>query len=105
LTLAPSMRRPGRAAAAIVALALLLGGMPLTLGMVVHSSEAMFTLDICHPVQSFSHSPVAVVAIIPGSVGLAQCLIESGRYAVPRTTALSARVADAPDPPPPKALA
>jgi hypothetical protein len=99
------MRRPGRAAAAIVALALLLGGMPLTLGVVVHSSEAMFTLDICHPVQSFSHSPVAVVAIIPGAVALAQCLAESRRYAVPRTTTLSARVPDAPDPPPPKALA
>ena len=57
---ATNIRRPSRAAATVVALAVLLGGMPLTLGVVVRSSEAMFTLDICHPVQSFSHSPVAV---------------------------------------------
>jgi hypothetical protein len=37
------MRRPGRAGAAIVALAVVLGGMPLTFGVVVHSSEMMFT--------------------------------------------------------------
>jgi hypothetical protein len=104
LTPAASMRRPAPAAVAIVALAVLLGGMSLTLGVVVHSSEAMFALDICHPVQSFSHSPVAVVAIIPGAVALAQCLAESERYAVPRAT-LSARAADAPDLPPPKARA
>ena len=87
------MRRPDRAAAAIVALAMLLGGMPLTLGVVVHSSETMFTLDICHPVQSFSHSPVAVVAIIPGVCGrrISSCL-NRGRYSVPGTATLSARV-------------
>jgi hypothetical protein len=99
-----STRRPNRAAAAIVALAVLLGGMPLTLGVVVHSSQVTFTLDICHPAQSFSHSPVAVTAIIPGSPTVAQFLPESGRYSVPRTS-LSARAADAPDPPPPKARA
>ena len=60
-----TVRRPDRVTAAIVALAILLGGMPLTLGIAVHSSETMFTLDICHPVQSFSYSPVAVVAILP----------------------------------------
>lgn len=104
MTPAANMRPPAPAAVAVVALAVLLGGMPLTLGVVVHSSEAMFTLDICHPVQSFSHSPVAVVAIIPGAAALAQCLPESEHYAVPRAT-LSARAADAPDLPPPKALA
>jgi hypothetical protein len=62
----------------------------------------MFTLDICHPVQSFSHSPVAMVAIIPTLPCIVQFLPESGRYAVPLTT-LSARASDAPDPPPPKA--
>ncbi len=96
--------RPDRATAAIVALALLLGGMPLTLGIVVHSSETMFTLDICHPVQSFSHSPVVAMAIIPGSPAAAQVLPECGRYPVPSST-VRVRAADAPDPPPPKALA
>ena len=98
------LRRPDRATAAMVALAILLGGMPLTLGIVVHSSQAMFTLDICHPVQSFSHSPVAVVAIIPDSPAVAEFLPERGLYAVPPAPRRS-RAADAPDPPPPRALA
>ena len=99
------MRRPDRATAAIVALVLLLGGMPLTLGIVVqHSSEATFTLDICHPVQSFSHSPTLVMAIIPDSPAVAQFLPERGLYPVP-ATAMRVRAADAPDPPPPKTRA
>ena len=101
---ATRIRRPVRAAVAIVSLAVLFGGMPLTLGVVVHSYEAMFTLDICHPVHSFSHSPVAVVAIISESPTGVECLPEWGRYALPSAT-VSARPADAPDPPPPKARA
>jgi hypothetical protein len=95
LTPATRIRRPARAAVAIVSLAVLFGGIPLTLGVVVHSSEAMFTLDICHPVHSFSHSPVAVVAIIPDSPTCAECLPEWGRFALPSAT-VSARPADAP---------
>jgi hypothetical protein len=104
--LSPSARvgRPDRATAAIVALALLLGGMPLTLGMVVHSSEAMITQDICHPLQSFSYSPVVMAAIIPGSPAVASVLPECADFPVPET-ALCASTADAPDPPPPKARA
>jgi len=98
---ATDSRRPDRATAALVALAILLGGMPLTLGIVVHSSEAMFTPDICHPVQSLSHSPVAVAAIFPDSPAVAQSLPERGRHRVP-TMALRARAADALYPPPPK---
>jgi hypothetical protein len=86
-----------------VALAILLGWMPLTFGIVVHSSEAMFTLDICHPVQSFSHSPAAA-AIFPDSPAAARSLPERGRYLVP-TMAPRVRATDAPDPPPPKARA
>jgi hypothetical protein len=96
--------RPDRAFAVIVALAVLLGGMPLTLGIVVHSSEAAFTLDICRPVQSFSHSPVSVMAIIPGSPAVAQSLAECGQYPS-AVLALRVCAADAPDPPPPKARA
>ena len=100
-----SSRRPDRATAAIVALAILLGGMPLTLGIVVvHSSEAAFTLDICHPVQSFSHSPVTMAAIFPDSPAVAQFLPDRGRYPAP-IVALRMRAADAPDPPPPKTRA
>jgi hypothetical protein len=95
LTPATRIRRPARAAVAIVSLAVLFGGIPLTLGVVVHSSEAMFTLDICHPAHSFSHSPVAVVAIISDSPTCAECLPEWGRFALPSAT-VSARPADAP---------
>jgi hypothetical protein len=98
------VKRPDGVTAAIVALAVLLGGMPLTLGIVVHSPEAAFSLDICHPVQSFSHSPVAVAAVIPAPPAVAQFLPEGGTYSVP-ATALRVRAADAPDPPPPKARA
>lgn len=101
---ATDSRRPDRAAAALVALAILLGGMPLTPGIVVHSSETMFTLDICHPGQSFSHSPAAVAAIFPGSPAVTQFLPERGRDAV-TTMALRVRAADAPDPPPAKTRA
>lgn len=96
------LRPHGRAAAAIVALAVLLGGMPLTRGIVVHSSEAMFTLDICHPLQSFSHSPVPVMAIMPGAPAVAQFLPERRCFATPSHPP-RLRAADAPDPPPPKA--
>ena len=99
-----TLRRPDRVTAAIVAFAILLGGMPLTLGIAVHSSETMFTLDICHPVQSFSYSPVAVVAILPGVAAVASFLPECGRSPI-RTAALRVRAADAPDPPPPKTRA
>jgi hypothetical protein len=87
-----------------VAFALLLGGMPLRLGIVVHSPEAMFTLDICHPMQSFSHSPVPVLAIMSGSPTVAQFLPQWGRSAAPAQP-LRLRAADAPDPPPPKTRA
>lgn len=104
MSTARKVRRPDGFTAAIVAFAMLLGGMPLTLGIVVHSSEAAFTLDICHPVQTFSHSPEAVAAIVPGSPVVAQSLPECGSYSI-QTTALRMRAADAPDPPPPKTRA
>jgi hypothetical protein len=96
--------RPDRATAAILALVVLLGGMPLTLGIVAHSSRAMFTLDICHPAQSFSHSPVVAMAIIPDCPAVARVLPECEGYPVPADVRRM-RAADAPDPPPPKALA
>ena len=101
---ATRLRFPERASAVIVVLALLLGGMPLTLGIVVHSSEAMFTMDICHTVQSFSHSPASVVAIIPGSPAVAEFLPECG-HCPSAAQELRVCAAAAPDPPPPKARA
>jgi hypothetical protein len=86
----------------VVALALLLGGMPPTLGIAVHSSEAMFTPDICQATQLFSHSPVSVVGIIPSSPAVTQFLPEARDYP-PALQAQRVRAAATPDPPPPEA--
>ncbi len=96
--------RPHRLTAAIAAVALLLGGMPLTLGIVIHSSEAMFTLDVCHPVQSFGHSPVPFAAPVPAAPEMDAALPERECYAA-RPIVLRDRSAEAPDPPPPRTLA
>jgi hypothetical protein len=89
----------------IVTLATLLGGMPLTLGIDIHRSKAAFTLNICGPVQSFSHSAVSVVAIVFSSPSVAQVLPGCGGPCPSAAQELRVRAADAPDPPPPKARA
>lgn len=96
--------RPDRAAAALLALMVLLGGTPLTLGVVVHSEGPMFTLNICHPAQTFDHSPVPMLAVMPEHPAMREFLPERGRAGTPAQT-LRVRAADAPDPPPPKARA
>jgi hypothetical protein len=87
-----------------VVLAVMLGGMPLTLGIVLHRFEATLTLDVCHPAQSFSHSSTPMVAIIPAPPCAARLLPEYGHYPT-AAQALHVRAADTPDPPPPKTRA
>ena len=103
MRLATRLNAPGRAFAVVVTLALLLGGMPLTLGIAVHSSEAMFIPDICHTTQLFSLSPVSVVAIIPSSPAVTQFLPEARDYP-PALQAQRVRAAATPGPPPPEPL-
>jgi len=100
---AARLRRPDSAVMVIEALATLLDGTPLTLGIEMHRSEAAFTLNICRPVQSFSHSPVSVVPIVSSSPAVAQVLPGCGGPCPAKE--LRVRAADAPDPPPPKARA
>ena len=102
--MAAASMRPHGLTAAIAALALLLGGMPLTLGIIIHNSEATFTLDVCHPAQSFSHSPVPLAVPVPAAPRMDASLPERGRYAG-RRIVLRDRAAEAPDPPPPRTLA
>jgi hypothetical protein len=97
------LKRPDHTVAAVLALAVLLGGMPLTLGVVVQDHGPMFTLNICHPLQSFDRSPVPVLAVMPEHPAVREHLPERGHAAAPAQP-LRLRAADAPDPPPPKAL-
>jgi len=97
-------RRPDGLTAAIVALAVLLGGMPLTLGIIIHGSEATFTLDVCHPLQKLSNSPAPVVAPIPIAPQVAKLMPKRGEAAAD-CIVLRDRAAEPPDPPPPRLLA
>jgi len=77
--------------------------MPITLGVVARSRGTAFTLDICNPLQTFSHSPLAMAAIMPQAAATRH-LREWGRGDT-LTHTLRPRLADAPDPPPPKTRA
>ena len=98
-----TLRRPGAIAASLVAIALLAGGMPLSVGVVMHGPEATFSLDICHPVQSLGHSPLPVSAIARAAEA-EESLPQSGQLKE-APAPIRTRAADAPDPPPPKPLA
>lgn len=92
-----------RAAAVSLALAVMIGGMPLTLKAIQQSRETIITLDICHPVQTWTFSPLSVLAVFPDTPVIAPRWFESYRTAA--VTPSKIRAADPPDPPPPKALA
>ncbi len=97
--------RPDRAAAALLALAVLLGAMPLTLGVTLERNHGpVFALNICHPPQGCDRSPVTVIAVMPQPpvmrAWLPQCAPAEASEQAPRL-----READAPDPPPPKTRA
>lgn len=92
-----------RAAAAMLVLAVLIGGTPLSLKAIPQSRETVITLDICHPVQTWTFSPVSVVAVFPDSPAIAPSLFE--HYQAAATEPLKIRAADAPDTPPPKPFA
>jgi hypothetical protein len=93
---------PDSTVAAALVLAVLLGGMPLTLGVAVQNHGPMFTLNICQPLHSFDRSPVTVLAVMPERPATLEYLCEGERCQAP-VSALRLRDADAPDPPPPKA--
>jgi hypothetical protein len=100
-------RRPGcpSITAAVLILALFVGGLPSLSGVIVTGAQGppAFTLDICHSVPGINHG----LAFSPFPLGNMQCSIArplpSG--AVPELwVPLVIRAGEAPDPPPPKSL-
>jgi hypothetical protein len=100
-------RRPGcpTVTAAVLILALFVGGLPSLSGVIVTGAQGppAFTLDICHSLPGINHG----LAFSPFPLGNMRCSIDgplpSGT--VPELRApLVIRASEAPDPPPPKSL-
>jgi hypothetical protein len=89
---------------AIVAFMLLLGSLPLTIGLIpVKGPDGpSWTLNICHPLQSFVGASGTTVAR-PVSAILQFALTPDG-YAPELAPPKFTNLAITPDPPPPKAL-
>jgi hypothetical protein len=89
---------------AVLAFLLLLGSLPLTVGIIpVDRSEGpTWTLNICHPPQSFIQASGTSVAR-PGT-GVLRLVFTAQGYATELVIYKFRNLAIAPDPPPPKAL-
>jgi hypothetical protein len=89
------------AVAILVAVALLLGGMPIVASRAAPDSRPAFTLDICHPLQAVNAAsgpcnlPILHAQAIAHKPALVGILAEA-------IFTMATRPADAPDPPPPK---
>jgi hypothetical protein len=90
---------------AVLAFILLLGSLPLTVGVIPvrGPSGPSWTLNVCHPLQSFVGASGTTVAR-PGTVLSPLALSDQG-YASELPVAKFVNLAIAPDSPPPKALA
>ena len=100
------MKRSDRhlAVATIVALALLLGGLPIVASQAAPDSHPAFTLDICHPLQAVNAMSTPCNLPVLRTNGIAHAPAPAGVLAEAIFT-MATRPADAPDPPPPKAFA
>jgi hypothetical protein len=99
-TIRRSMTFPAVACALIVAL--LVGGLPMLSGLVVaQDSRPAFTLDICHPIGSVTHTLSSSEAPLIPTLRIAERLQESG-VAYDFVIRLSSRIGEAPNPPPPE---
>jgi hypothetical protein len=87
----------------IVAAALLFASMPSMIGVSVLGSGPAFTADICHPLQTLSNAPgVSLTALVSAPVTPEP---PAARETIEPKNAISpTRLAEAPDPPPPKTL-
>jgi hypothetical protein len=92
-----------RALSSILAVVLLLASVPLCSGIVIVAGPAQpeFTINICHPIQSFDQ--VANVLARPAPTSPHFALAESGPYVDELSSAVVA-LTESPDPPPPKLL-
>ena len=92
---------------ATIALAFVLAivSLPIPSGWVVTDSHCAITMDICHPAQSIdiSHAPLFVPApLLSSKIDASPEVVIAIDDAY---TAIAGRLGEAPDPPPPKALA
>ena len=89
--------------AALLATAILLGGMPLVAGIAPQHSRPAFNLDICHPIQPTC--TVSAGCSLPTLVAntVTFDLQEFGSTPVP-SILVAALAAEAPDPPPPESI-
>jgi hypothetical protein len=89
---------------AVVAFMLLLGSLPLTIGVIpVQAPDGpSWTLNICHPLQSFVGASGTTVA--RPAAALLQFALTADGYAPELAVHKFANLAITPDPPPPKTL-
>jgi hypothetical protein len=93
-----------RALSSILAVALLLASVPLCSGIVIVAgpTQPEFTINICHPIQSFDRVTNVLLAR-PAPTSPQFALAESGPYGDDLSLAVVG-LTEPPDPPPPKLL-
>jgi hypothetical protein len=85
----------------LLAMVLVLAGMPLAIASTPTGNGTVFTLDICHPVPTFDTSTGQCTAAAPSRFALS--VVSAGFGTVtPQSLMAATRAADAPDPPPPR---
>ncbi len=91
-----------RQIAAAMAFVMMMASLP-SIGVIVISDRSgpSISMDICHPLQSLDSAPSAVPIARPAQPGIGARILSHERLAqfVP---ILKSKLADAPDPPPPK---
>jgi hypothetical protein len=93
-----------RQIAAAMALVMMIASLP-SIGMIVISDRSgpCISMDICHPLQSLDSAP-AVVPIARPAQPASGTKILSHEVAAQFVSVLKSKLADTPDPPPPKLL-
>jgi len=95
-------RHSMRQLAATMALVMMMASLP-SIGVIIisDSSGPSISMDICHPLQSLETSAGAVLIARPASSGIGPKIVshETVTQFVP---VLKSKLADTPDPPPPK---
>ncbi|HJU29477.1 MAG TPA: hypothetical protein VJ718_09915 [Candidatus Binataceae bacterium] len=89
--------------AIVVAIAMLVGGLPLAVDYAPQSRPAL-TLDICHPLGAVGTIAAQCSLPIPSATAIVAKPRPAGAIVQAASTMMS-RPAETPDPPPPKTLA
>jgi hypothetical protein len=99
-------RRHRALIAQLIAVALLVGSMPMAASPVLseQKSTPAFTLDICHLLPAFALGAASCTLAAVTAYSFSIMIEDRGRLAA-TNTAVADRIGEAPDPPPPKPLA